>query len=63
MLPSIGIIFTDWHFVSGSLAPVVLTFLSAGLVYLSLCLKRKLNAYVLMTGGLFYLIFLWVMLH
>jgi len=63
MLPSIGIIFTDWHFVSGSLAPVVLTFLSAGLVYLSLCLKRKLNAYVLMTGGLFYLIFLWIMLH
>ncbi|MGB4504498.1 MAG: sodium:calcium antiporter, partial [Syntrophaceticus sp.] len=35
VLPSIGIIFTDWHFVSGSLAPVVLTFLSAGLVYLS----------------------------
>lgn len=63
VLPSIGIIFTNWHFVSGSLAPVVITFLSAGLVYLSLVLKRKLNAYVLMSGGLFYVIFLWVMLH
>jgi cation:H+ antiporter len=63
VLPSIGIIFTDWHFVSGSLLPVVLTFLSVGLVYLSLLLKRKLNAYVLLAGGLFYLIFLWGMLH
>ncbi|HHV34770.1 MAG TPA: sodium:calcium antiporter [Syntrophomonadaceae bacterium] len=63
VLPSIGIIFTNWHFVSGSLVPVVLTFLSAGFVYLSLLLKRKLNAYVLLAGGFFYLIFLWAMLH
>ncbi len=63
ILPSIGIIFTDWHFVSGSLLPVVLTFLSVGLVYLSLLLKRKLSAYVLLAGGLYYLIFLWGMLH
>lgn len=63
VLPSIGIIFTNWHFISGSLVPVVLTFLSVGLVYLSLLLKRKLNAYVLLAGGLFYLIFLWLMLH
>ncbi|CEO90415.1 sodium:calcium antiporter [Syntrophaceticus schinkii] len=63
VLPSIGIIFTNWHFVSGSLVPVVLTFLSAGLVYLSLLWKRKLNAYVLLAGGFFYIIFLWAMLH
>jgi cation:H+ antiporter len=63
LLPSIGIIFTDWHFVSGSLLPVVITFLSVGFVYLSLRLRRKLNAFVLMAGGLFYAVFIWVMFH
>lgn len=62
ILPSIGIIFTDWHFVSGSLAPVILTYISAGMAYLSLLVFKKLNAYVLLGGGLFYAIFLWVTL-
>lgn len=62
ILPSIGIIFTNWHFVSGSLAPVILTYLSAGLVYFSLLVFKKLNAYTLLGGGLFYAIFLWVTL-
>lgn len=58
VLPSIGILFTDWHFVFGSLVPVLLTYVSAGLVFLSLATLKKLNAYALLTGGLFYVIFL-----
>lgn len=63
VLPSIGIFFTNWHFVSGSLAPVVLTYVSAGLVFLSLLVFKKLNAFALLAGGFFYAIFLWLTLH
>jgi cation:H+ antiporter len=63
VLPSIGILTGHWHFVSGSLTPIALTYASAGLVYLSLLYRKKLNAYVLMLGGLFYLIFLGTTLY
>jgi cation:H+ antiporter len=58
ILPSIGIITGNWHFVPGSLTPILLTFTSTGLVYLSLKLGKNLNAFILLMGGLFYLIFL-----
>ena len=58
ILPSIGILTGNWHFVQGSLIPVLLTCVSAGSVYISLKLGKSLNAYVLMLGGIFYLVFL-----
>jgi cation:H+ antiporter len=58
ILPSIGIITGNWHFVAGSLTPILLTCASAGLVYFSLKLGKSLNAFVLLMGGVFYLIFL-----
>lgn len=63
ILPSIGIFFTNWRFVSGSEIPVLLTYTSAGLAFLSLKIREKLNAYILLTGALFYVIFLWTTLH
>lgn len=58
ILPALGIIFADWHFVAGSWAPILLTLASAGLVLISLSNGKKLTSYTLLMGGLFYLIFL-----
>lgn len=63
ILPSIGIFFTNWRFVPGSEIPILLTYASAGLAFLSLKIRKKLNAYVLLTGAVFYLIFLWTTIH
>ncbi|MGD0154301.1 MAG: sodium:calcium antiporter [Thermacetogeniaceae bacterium] len=63
VLPSIGILTGNWHYVQGSLPPILLTYASAGLIFLSMKFSRKLNAYVLLMGGLFYLIFLWTTLY
>jgi cation:H+ antiporter len=62
-LPSIGILTGSWHYEAGSLAPILLTYASAGLVYLSLRFGKKMNAYILLIGGLFYLIFLGTILY
>ncbi|MGI5926895.1 MAG: sodium:calcium antiporter [Thermacetogeniaceae bacterium] len=63
LLPSIGIIFTDWRIIAGSATPIVITYLSVGLVYTLLLLRKKLNSFTLLAGGLFYGVFIWVMLH
>ena len=63
ILPSIGILTGNWYYESGSLVPILLTFASAGLLYLSLRLNKNLNAFVLLMGGLFYLIFLGTTLY
>ncbi len=63
VLPSIGILTGNWHYMQGSLPPMLLTYASAGLVFLSMKFSKKLNAYVLLMGGLFYLIFLWTTLY
>jgi cation:H+ antiporter len=58
ILPSIGIMTGNWHYVTGSLTPILLTCASAGLVYLSMKFGKNLNAFILLMGGLFYLVFL-----
>ncbi|MGB9792829.1 MAG: sodium:calcium antiporter [Thermacetogeniaceae bacterium] len=63
VLPSIGIFFTDWRFVSGSEVPILMTYASVILAYLSLKIRKRLNAYVLLAGAVFYLFFLWTTLH
>lgn len=63
ILPSIGILTGNWHYVPGSLPPLLLTYASAGLVFISMQFTKKLNAFVLLMGGLFYLIFLWTTLY
>ncbi len=63
ILPSIGILTGNWHYESGSLTPILLTCFSAGLIYLSLRIGKNLNAYILLMGGLFYLIFLGTTLY
>jgi cation:H+ antiporter len=63
ILPSIGILCSNWNFLEGSLAPVILTCCSAGVVLFSLLLRRRLNAFVLLMGGVFYVTFLWSIFH
>jgi cation:H+ antiporter len=63
VLPSIGILTHNWHYVPGALAPVLLTYASSGLVYLSMKFSKSLNAFILMAGAIFYLIFLWTTLY
>lgn len=63
VLPSIGIFFTDWRFVSGSEVPILMTYASVALAYLSLKIRKRLNAYVLLAGAVFYLFFLWTTLY
>lgn len=63
ILPSIGILTGHWQYISGSLTPIALTYASAGLVYISLVARKRLSAYALLMGGLFYLIFLGATLY
>ncbi len=63
ILPSIAILTQNWHFVPESLPPILLTYASTGLIYLSLKFRKNLNAFILMAGGFFYLIFLWTTLY
>ncbi len=63
VLPSIGILTQNWHYVPGALSPVLLTYASTGLVYLSIKFGKNLNAFILMAGVIFYLIFLWTTLY
>jgi cation:H+ antiporter len=55
---SFGLWFTPWHFDFQGLLSVVLCLASSVVIYLYALKNRRMTAYMLLFGGLFYLIFL-----
>ena len=58
LIPALGILLTDWQLTSSALLSALLALLSAGIILLELKTKKHIRALYLMTGGLFYAIFL-----
>ncbi len=58
LIPAIGIILTDWQLTNSALLSALLALLSAGIIRYELKSKQHISALYLMTGGLFYAIFL-----
>ncbi len=58
LIPAIGILLTDWQLTSSALISALLALLSAGLIFFELKTKKHIRALYLLTGGLFYAIFL-----
>ncbi len=58
LIPAIGILLTDWQLNSSALISALLALMSAGLILYELKTKKHISALYLMTGGVFYIIFL-----
>ncbi len=54
---SIGLLFTQWHLSYSELYNVVSTILMAAIIVIYISLKKRLPASLLLTGGVFYLIY------
>ncbi|MEW8957656.1 MAG: sodium:calcium antiporter [Moorella sp. (in: firmicutes)] len=57
MVPAVGITMTSWDLTQGALISAILAIISAGLVYLQIRSKKYLTPYTLIGGGVFYSIF------
>lgn len=62
IIPAIGIMITPWHLQIPALLTAILAISSAGLLYLHLIFRRDLKALHLLSGGIFYGIFLFLIL-
>lgn len=62
IIPAIGILITPWHLQALALVTAIIALASAGLIYLHLIFRRDLKAVHLLTGGLFYCLFLFLIL-
>ncbi|MHB1421520.1 MAG: sodium:calcium antiporter [Bacillota bacterium] len=58
VIPAIGILLTSWALTTGAIISAAITLVSVGLVYLQLRFKGHLTPYTLLTGGLFYAVFI-----
>lgn len=58
LIPAFGILLTDWQLTSSALLSALLALLSAGLILFELKTKKHISALYLMSGGIFYLVFL-----
>ena len=59
ILPAIGILLTDWSLTSsGTLLSALIAIVSASLLYYRMHQKQKITVNMLLTCGLFYLLFL-----
>lgn len=58
LIPCFGILFTDWNLTLGALLSALLTLLSAFTIYIQIKIKNHLSPYTLLTGGIYYLIFI-----
>jgi len=54
---SIGLFFTQWHLSYSELYNIVSTIMMAGIIVIYISLKKRLHASLLLTGGVFYLIY------
>ncbi|MDN5361177.1 MAG: cation:H+ antiporter [Moorella sp. (in: firmicutes)] len=57
MIPALGITMTSWELTTGALISAVLAIFSAGLVFFQITRHRYLTPYTLVSGGVFYGIF------
>lgn len=58
---AVGMLFTDWRLSGQALAAVVVAVLSAMVVWTDITTRRRLSAYSLLVGGIFYGVYLfWV---
>jgi len=62
VIPSLGILLTDWALTKGALLSAILTLISAGLVYSQVKTRKYVSPYILLTGGLMYVVFLFLVL-
>lgn len=60
IIPAIGILLTPWSLKSEEMLTALIALFSASLVYAALRFRETLNAGILMSGGLLYLIYLLV---
>ncbi|MHB1125939.1 MAG: sodium:calcium antiporter [Bacillota bacterium] len=57
LIPALGILLTSWELTTGAILSAVLALASSGLVYLQLRIRGYLTPYILLTGGVFYAVF------
>jgi len=55
---SVGLLFTPWHISGLALLSAIIAIASGALVYISLRSTKKISPYVLLFGGIFYLIYI-----
>lgn len=58
LIPALGIFLTDWQLGTGALISAIIALLSAGLIYFELVRKKHISSGILMTGGVFYMVFI-----
>lgn len=58
LIPALGIFLTDWQLGTGALISAIIALLSAGLIYFELVRKKHISSGILMTGGIFYMVFI-----
>lgn len=63
IIPALGIFLTDWHLSGGALLAGALALISAGVVYLRLKSRGRIDLISLLAGGIFYGIFILLVLN
>lgn len=63
LIPAIGIFLTNWQLNSGALISGVLALMSAGLIFYELRTKKHISAGILLLGGIFYGIFIFLVVQ
>lgn len=63
VIPAIGILLTDWILGPSAFLTAILTLVSAGMAYIQLRWKKVLTPITLLIGGIFYLVFLGLVIH
>jgi cation:H+ antiporter len=56
--PAIGLLFTEWELNSQAMSCVVLAMASSGVVLADITWRKRLSPYILLLGGLFYVVYL-----
>lgn len=63
VIPAIGIFLTDWHLGTGALLTGGLALVSAGILFIELKVRGRMNWATLLAGGIFYGIFIILVLN
>ncbi len=63
LIPAIGIFLTNWQLTSGAFVSGILALMSAGLIYYELRKKKHISAGILLLGGIFYVVFIILVLQ
>jgi cation:H+ antiporter len=58
LIPAMGIFLTDWQLTAGALVAAILALTSSAILYIELLMKKHMTAWALLSGGVFYGIFL-----